>query len=72
MEGEAGVGHYATLSVTEVTQPLRLCHFSGTALTHLIYPFVLKCPSASSVLRNTFVAVSVMNGDGIPRHAQTT
>src|ERR1041385_4110819 len=47
---------------------------SCTQFSHryLIYPFALKCPSASSVLLNTFVAVSVMKGDGIPLHAQTT
>ena len=36
------------------------------------YPFCLKYSIASSVLLNTRVAVSVMNGDGMPRQAQTT
>src|SRR5438876_12339024 len=36
------------------------------------YPFCPKYPIASSVLLNTFAAVSVTNGDGIARHIHTT
>src|SRR5690349_16465027 len=39
---------------------------------YFTYPFILKCSIASPVLLNTFVAVSVMNGLGIPLQAQTT
>ena len=39
---------------------------------YFTYPFCLKYSIASPVLRNTRVAVSVMKGDGMPLHAQTT
>jgi hypothetical protein len=41
-------------------------------IRYLTYPFCLKYSIASPVLRKTLLAVSVMKGDGIPLHAQTT
>ncbi len=39
---------------------------------YFTYPFCLKWSIASCVERKTLVAVSVMNGDGMPLQAQTT